>query len=100
MASQMKVVSVNAGMPREVEWRGKMVRTSIFKSAVAGRVKVTSLNVAGDRQSDLSVHGGTDKAVYVYPAGHYAFWREELPGMELPWGAFGENLTVEGLLEE
>ena len=96
----MKVVSVNVGLPREVEWRGKMVRTSIFKSPVAGRVKVTSLNVAGDKQSDLSVHGGADKAVYVYSAEHYAFWRAELPGMELPWGAFGENLTVDGPLEE
>jgi MOSC domain-containing protein YiiM len=96
----MKVVSVNAGLPREVEWRGKMVQTSIFKSPVAGRVKVASLNIAGDKQSDLSVHGGADKAVYVYPAGHYAFWRTELPGMEFPWGAFGENLTVEGSLEE
>jgi MOSC domain-containing protein YiiM len=96
----MKVVSVNTGLPREVEWRGKMVQTSIFKSPVAGRVKVASLNIAGDKQSDLSVHGGAEKAVYVYPAGHYAFWRAELPGMEFPWGAFGENLTVEGSLEE
>ena len=94
------ILSVNVGLPREVEWRGKMVRTSIFKSSVAGRVKVTSLNIAGDKQSDLSVHGGADKAVYVYPAAHYAFWRAELPGLELPWGAFGENLTVEGPLEE
>jgi len=96
----MKLVSVNVGLPREVEWRGKMVRTSIFKSPVAGRVKVSKLNIAGDRQSDLSVHGGADKAVYVYPAGHYAFWSSELPGMEFPWGAFGENLTVEGPLAE
>jgi MOSC domain-containing protein YiiM len=96
----MKLVSVNAGLPREVEWRGKSVRTSIFKSPVEGRVKVGKLNIAGDRQADLSVHGGVDKAVYAYPAGHYAFWRAELPGVALPWGAFGENLTVEGSLEE
>jgi len=96
----MKLVSVNVGLPREVEWRGKAVRTSIFKSPVAGRVKVTKLNIAGDKQSDLSVHGGADKAVYVYPAGHYGFWRAEVPAVELSWGAFGENLTVEGALDE
>jgi len=96
----MKLVSVNVGLPREVEWRAKAVRTSIFKSPVAGRVKVTKLNIAGDKQSDLSVHGGADKAVYVYPAGHYGFWRAEVPAVELSWGAFGENLTVEGALDE
>ena len=96
----MKVVSVNAGLPREVEWRGKKILTSIFKTPVQGRVRVSRLNIAGDKQSDLSVHGGADKAVYVYPAAHYAFWRAELPGMEFPWGAFGENLTVEGLANE
>jgi MOSC domain-containing protein YiiM len=95
----MKIVSVNVGLPREVEWRGKAVRTSIFKAPVTGRVRVERLNLAGDRQSDLSVHGGADKAIYAYPAEHYAFWRNELPGMDLPWGAFGENLTTEGLLE-
>ena len=76
-----------------------MVRTSIFKAPVAGRVRVAALNIAGDEQSDLSVHGGIDKAVYAYPSEHYAFWRKELPDMEFPWGAFGENLTTEGLLE-
>lgn len=87
------------GLPRDVEWRGKVVRTSIFKAPVSGRVRVTRLNVQGDRQSDLSVHGGADKAVYAYPSEHYAFWRNELPGVDFPWGAFGENLTTEGLLE-
>jgi len=77
-----------------------MVRTSIFKAPVAGRVRVAALNIAGDEQSDLSVHGGIDKAVYAYPSEHYAFWRKELPDMEFPWGAFGENLTTEGLLED
>ena len=96
----MKLVSVSAGLPRDVEWRGKRVQTSIFKSPVQGRVKVARLNIAGDRQADLSVHGGADKAVYVYSAGHYAFWEAELPGVALPWGAFGENLTVEGSLDE
>src|SRR5882672_8788158 len=96
----MKLVSINVGLPREVQWHGKTVLTSIFKAPVAGLVKVGRLNLEGDRQSDLNVHGGADKAVYVYPAEHYAFWRDELPGVDLPWGAFGENLTTEGLLED
>src|SRR5258707_1815367 len=96
----MKLVSINVGLPREVQWHGKTVLTSIFKAPVAGPVKVGRLNLEGDRQSDLNVHGGADKAVYVYPAEHYAFWRAELPGVALPWGAFGENLTTEGLMED
>jgi MOSC domain-containing protein YiiM len=96
----VKLLSINAGLPREVEWRGKTVRTSIFKAPLAGRIRVTRLNLEGDRQSDLSVHGGADKAVYAYPSEHYAFWRKEIPAMEFPSGAFGENLTTEGLLED
>ena len=82
----MRLLSINVGLPREVDWRGRAVRTSIFKSPTSGRLRVTKLNVEGDQQSDLSVHGGIEKAVYVYPSEHYAFWREELPGMDLPWG--------------
>jgi MOSC domain-containing protein YiiM len=96
----MKVLSVNVGVPREVVSRGKTVRTSIFKAPVAGRVRVAALNLAGDAQSDLTVHGGIDKAVYAYPSEHYEFWRRELPDLEFPWGAFGENLTTQGLLED
>ena len=96
----MKLLSVNVGLPREIEWKGKMIRTSIFKKPVPGRVRVTKLNVSGDQQSDLAVHGGINKAVYVYPSEHYAFWREELPGADLPWGMFGENLTTEGPLDD
>ena len=96
----MKLLSVNVGSPRELEWRGKLVRTSIFKSPVTGRVRVTRLNLEGDQQSDLAVHGGVDKAVYAYPSEHYPFWRKELPSLQLAWGAFGENLTIEGLLED
>lgn len=95
----MRVISLNVGGPREVEWRGDVVLTSIFKSAVNGRRPVSAVNVDGDQQSDLTVHGGVEKAVYAYPSEHYAYWRGELPEAELPWGAFGENLTVEGLLE-
>ena len=96
----MKLLSVNVGLPREIEWQGKRVRTSIFKSASAGHVRVMTLNVEGDEQSDLSVHGGVHKAVYPFPSEHYPFWREEVPGVDLPLGTFGENFTTEGLFEE
>jgi MOSC domain-containing protein YiiM len=96
----MKLVSVNVGLPREVDFRGKSVRTSVWKRPVEGLVRVGRLNLEGDQQSDLSVHGGSDKAVYAYPSEHYEYWRRELPGTELPWGVFGENFTTEGLLED
>ena len=95
----MHVVSLNVGGPREVEWRGRLVRTSIWKAPVQGAVRVTSLNLDGDAQSDLSVHGGPDKAVYAYPAEHYGYWQRELDVDTLPWAAFGENLTTSGILE-
>jgi MOSC domain-containing protein YiiM len=95
----MKLISVNVGLPREVLWKGKSVSTGIFKEPVAGSVILRSLNLDGDAQADLTVHGGVDKAVYVYPVEHYAYWRSELPEMDLPYGMFGENLTTEGLLE-
>lgn len=94
------IISVNVGLPREVSWQGKTVTTGIFKTPVAGRVMVRSLNLDGDRQADLTVHGGLEKAVYAYPAEHYDYWRGELPGIDLPWGMFGENLTTVGLLED
>ena len=97
---EMRIVSINVGLPREIQWGGKTVWTSIFKVPVTGPVRVERLNVDGDQQSDLTVHGGVDKAVYVYPAEHYKFWREQLPGVDLPWGVFGENFTTEGLLED
>ena len=96
----MKLLSVNVGLPREVEWSGRTIRTSIFKAPVPGRVQVRKLNLDGDQQSDLTVHGGVDKAVYVYPSEHYAFWRNELPNADLDWGAFGENFTTEGELDD
>jgi ferredoxin-NADP reductase/MOSC domain-containing protein YiiM len=95
----MKVVSLNLGLPRTVQWKGKAVSTGIFKTPAAGRVALRPLDFDGDGQADLSVHGGPNKAVYVYPAEHYAYWRRELPGTALPWGMFGENLTTEGLQE-
>ena len=95
----MKILSVNVGRPRDVTVDGHEVRTSIWKSPVHGRVRVSGHNVEGDQQSDLTVHGGLNKAVYAYPYEHYAFWRREFPLMELTMGNFGENLTTEGLLE-
>jgi MOSC domain-containing protein YiiM len=96
----MKLISVNVGLPREIDVNGKTVRTSIWKDPVQGRVHVSTLNLHGDQQSDLTVHGGVDKAVYVYPSEHYAYWHGELPEVELPWGAFGENFSSEGILED
>ncbi|BBD70679.1 MOSC domain-containing protein [Nostoc commune NIES-4072] len=96
----MKLISVNVGLPREVTWKGKVVRTGIFKEPVNSRVMVRELNLDGDRQADLTVHGGVDKAVYVYPFEHYDYWRDELPDTELTPGIFGENFTVTGLREE
>src|SRR5260370_38595151 len=95
----MRVVTLSVGLPREVEWHGRTVLTSIFKAPVNRRLRVTTLNFEGDEQSDLTVHGGVDKAVYVYPSEHYAYWLHQLPGMDLPWAVFGENLTTEGLLD-
>lgn len=96
----MNLISVNVGIPRDVPWKGKTVSTGIFKEPVAGRVALRRLNLEGDGQADLSVHGGVEKAVYAYPAEHYPYWRGELPGKELSWGMFGENFTSEGLLED
>jgi len=99
MKADMKLVSVNVGLPRVVMSNGDPVSTGIFKEPVAGRVMLRTLNLDGDRQADLSVHGGPSKAVYVYPSEHYDYWKRELPEMKLPWGMFGENFTTAGLFE-
>src|SRR5213082_1909605 len=96
----MKLVSVNTGLPRNVTWHGRNVTTGIFKQAVQGRVALHKLNLDGDRQADLTVHGGEHKAVYCYPVAHYDYWKVELPGRELPMGSFGENFTADGFLED
>jgi len=96
----MNLISVNTGLPREVIWHGIQVTTGIFKQPIEGRVALRKLNLDGDRQADLTVHGGEHKAVYCYPLAHYGYWREELPGQALPMGAFGENFTTDGLLED
>jgi MOSC domain-containing protein YiiM len=95
----MKIVSLNVGRPRLVMRNDEPVSTGIFKEPVTGRVMLRTLNLDGDRQADLTVHGGPEKAVYLYPSEHYAFWKQELPDMDLPWGMFGENFTAEGILE-
>lgn len=95
----MKIISVNVARPRLVEWNEQIVSTGIYKAPVEGRIMLRTLNLDGDRQADLTVHGGPSKAVYVYPSEHYSYWRDELPGTELPWGMFGENFTTEGLNE-
>jgi len=96
----MKLVSLNVGLPREVTWRGMNVTTGIFKHPVEGRGALRKLNLDGDRQADLTVHGGQFKAVYCYPLAHYDYWKKELPSRELPMGSFGENFTIDGLLED
>jgi MOSC domain-containing protein YiiM len=96
----MKVVSVNVGLPQEVTWKGRTVTTGIYKDPVKGPIMARKLNLDGDRQADLTVHGGEDKAVYAYPSEHYEYWKHELPDDEFFWGKFGENLTLEGLLED
>jgi MOSC domain-containing protein YiiM len=91
----IKLVSVNVGLPREVTWHGMNVTTGIFKQPVEGRVRLRKLNLDGDRQADLTVHGGEFKAVYCYPLGYYEFWKSELPGRDLSMGMFGENFTLD-----
>ncbi|HVO81768.1 MAG TPA: MOSC domain-containing protein [Terriglobales bacterium] len=96
----MRIVSLNVALPRLATYKGATIQTGIFKKPVTGRVMLRSLNLDGDQQADLSVHGGPYKAVYAYPSEHYEFWRQELPQTDLPWGVFGENFTTEGLFEE
>jgi MOSC domain-containing protein YiiM len=96
----VKLVSLNVARPRLTVYKGTTINTGIFKKPVAGRVALRTLNLDGDQQADLSVHGGPHKAVYAYPAEHYEYWRRQLPDMDLPWSMFGENFTTEGLTEE
>jgi MOSC domain-containing protein YiiM len=97
----MRLISVNVGTPNEIgKSRGRPVLSGILKKPLGGSVIVRRLNLEGDRQADLTVHGGEDKAVYAYPSEHYGYWKEGYPEMDLPWGSFGENFTTEGLLED
>ncbi len=96
----MKLISLNVGLPQAIETPRGTVMTAIFKQPVEGRVAVRRYNIAGDKQADLSVHGGPAKAVYAYSAGHYPYWKAALPDSPLSYGNFGENLTVDGLSED
>ena len=96
----MRLLSLNIGLPRQVIFQNRTVLTGIFKEPVQGKVQLRFLNLEGDRQADLTVHGGAQKAVYVYPSEHYSYWKRELPGTDLPPGSFGENFTTDGLLED
>jgi len=96
----LRLLSLNVGLPRQVRFQGELVTTGIFKEPVQGSVKLRKLNLEGDKQADLKVHGGVDKAVYAYAGEHYDYWRQELPDMSLPWGMFGENFTTQGMFEE
>lgn len=99
LITQLKIISINVGRPRLYSHHGETFSTGIFKEPLAGRVMLRRTNLDGDRQADLSVHGGPDKAVYGYPSEHYEYWKKELGEETLPWGAFGENFTTEGMLE-
>jgi MOSC domain-containing protein YiiM len=94
-----KILSVNVSFPKEVDFEGQKVTTGIFKEPIEGRVELRTLNLDGDKQADLTVHGGPDKAVYAYPTEHFEFWRKVYPNIEMPNGMFGENFTTEGLME-
>jgi MOSC domain-containing protein YiiM len=96
----MKILSVNVGLPKRVLFNGQIITTAIFKDPVKGPIILRKLNLDGDKQADLTVHGGMDKAVYSYPAEHYDYWHEQFSNMDLVWGMFGENFTTEGLLED
>ncbi len=96
----MKLISLNVARPRLAIYKGATINTGIFKKPVQGRIGLRNLNLDGDRQADLTVHGGPYKAVYAYPSEHYPFWRKELPELDFPWGMFGENFSTEGLLED
>jgi len=96
----LKLLSLNVGLPRQVNFQNELVTTGIFKEPVMGRVRLRKLNLDGDKQADLTVHGGADKAIYAYPQEHYNYWKKELPEMSLPWGMFGENFTTQGMFEE
>jgi MOSC domain-containing protein YiiM len=95
----MRLLSVNVGMPRLLAWKDNTLKSGIFKKPVSGRVLLRTTNLDGDRQADLSVHGGPNKAVYGYPSEHYEYWHGKLPGVQLDWDALGENFTTSGLVE-
>ncbi len=96
----MKLISVNVSLPKEIRYKGEAVTTGIFKEPVPGRIMLRELNLDGDGQADLTVHGGVHQAVYVYPFEHYDYWKHKLGRQDLAYGQFGENFTVAQMLED
>ena len=95
----MRIISTNTGVAKAVEWNGKIVSTGIFKFPVQTPIYLGAEDVVNDSVIDRKYHGGVDKACYLYSADHYTYWKQLYPTLEMPWGMFGENLTVEGLDE-
>src|SRR3954468_8369509 len=100
MTDLARLVSVNVGLPRDIEWRRRTVHTGIWKAPVSGRLRVRRLNVDGDSQGDLAGHGGEHRAVFVYQLGSYRYWQEQLKRTDFVYGQFGENFTIEGLSDD
>ena len=98
-AAGAQIVLVNVGGAREVEWSGRTVSTGIYKTPVTWPIRAAGVNLEGDDQADRRVHGGPSKAVYAFPSEHYESWRGAYPSADFGWGAFGENLTTQGILE-
>jgi MOSC domain-containing protein YiiM len=99
-ATASQILSVRVAKPKTIDYGRRQVSTSIFKEPVQGTILLRKLNLEGDEQADLTVHGGPDKALYIYPSEHYPWWRQEMPDVEFEYGKFGENLTTSGLLED
>ncbi|GAB4579942.1 MAG: MOSC domain-containing protein [Anaerolineales bacterium] len=95
----MKLISLNLSLPKTIQHNGEFITTGIFKTPITGQVPLHWLGLKGDGQGDLTVHGGVDKAVYLYPSEHYPYWQDTLNRNDLTPGQFGENFTVQGLLE-
>ena len=96
----MQVISINVGELRTIPRRGHQVKTGIFKQPIEGAIAVQSHGLDGDAQGDLTLHGGTEKAIYVYPKEHYKYWGKKFPELNLSWGIFGENLTIDDFQKE
>src|ERR1700753_3326087 len=95
-----RLVSVNVGLPRDIEWKGRTVHTAIWKNPVCGRGRAGRLNLEGDGQGDLGGHGGEQRAVFVYQIESYRYWQEQLGRDDFEYGQFGENFTVRGLADD
>ena len=95
-----RLLSVNVGLPRDIEWKGRTVHTAIWKNPVRGRCRVGRLNLEGDGQGDLAGHGGEQRAVFVYQVESYRYWQDQMKRADFVHGQFGENFTIEGLPDD